>query len=75
MPKRTTKTAAAVPKRTARATKPAGTLRATTRRTATAGAAVTHEQIAQRAYEIHLSGTGGDALEHWLRAERELVGA
>ena len=36
---------------------------------------VTHEQIATRAYEIHLAGGGGDALEHWLRAERELTGA
>jgi hypothetical protein len=37
--------------------------------------AITHEQIALRAYEIHLEGTEGDAVAHWLRAERELVGA
>lgn len=35
---------------------------------------VTQEQIAQRAYEIHLSGTGGGELDNWLRAERELRG-
>jgi hypothetical protein len=30
------------------------------------------EAIAVRAYELHLSGSGGDALEDWLRAEEEL---
>ena len=45
------------------------------RRAAAAPAPITHEQIALRAYEIHLDGTEGDALAHWLRAERELVGA
>jgi hypothetical protein len=45
---------------------------ATTRRRATsAPPPVTHEQIALRAYELH----DGDAMAHWLRAERELVGA
>jgi hypothetical protein len=48
---------------------------ATRRRTAAASAPVSHEQIALRAYEFHLSGVGGDAMAHWLRAERELVGA
>jgi hypothetical protein len=33
-----------------------------------------HEQIARRAYELHRSGAEGDALAHWLAAERELVG-
>ena len=33
---------------------------------------VTAEEIAVRAYEIHISGTGGDELENWLRAEKEL---
>lgn len=33
---------------------------------------VTHEQIAKRAYEISISGSGGSELENWLRAEREL---
>jgi hypothetical protein len=35
---------------------------------------VTYEMIARRAYEIHLSGTGGGELDNWLRAERELRG-
>ena len=76
MPRTTAKAAkadAAVEKRTVRATKPARKPR-TTRR-ASAGDGVTHELIATRAYEIHLSGTGGDAVEHWLRAERELTAA
>ena len=33
---------------------------------------VTPEEIAVRAYEIHISGTGGDEVENWLRAEKEL---
>jgi hypothetical protein len=33
---------------------------------------VTHEQIARRAYDIYLSGTGGSEHDNWLRAEREL---
>lgn len=35
---------------------------------------VSHEQIARRAYEISISGSGGNELENWLRAERELKG-
>jgi hypothetical protein len=37
--------------------------------------AVTHEQIANRAYEIFEQEgfTHGNHLDHWLRAERELV--
>jgi hypothetical protein len=61
--KRTTARVAAAPKRLTR------------RRAAAAPAPITHEQIALCAYEIHLEGTDGDALAHWLRAERELVGA
>ena len=34
-----------------------------------------HDEIALRAYEIHESGAGGDAIENWLRAERELAEA
>ena len=34
---------------------------------------VTHEDIATRAYYIHLEG-GHDPHENWVRAERELVG-
>jgi hypothetical protein len=35
----------------------------------------THDEIAARAYEIHLSDEGGDELENWLRAEREVMAA
>jgi hypothetical protein len=77
MPRSTTKAAktdTTATKRAARtATKPARKPRTT--RKAPSGAGVTHEQIAMRAYEIHLSGTGGDAVEQWLRAERELTAA
>jgi hypothetical protein len=34
----------------------------------------THDEIARRAYYIHLE-QGGDPFENWLRAERELVAA
>jgi hypothetical protein len=38
--------------------------------------AVTHEQIAQRAYELYLARGGGqgDPIGDWLAAERELQG-
>ena len=36
--------------------------------------AVAEQDIAVRAYYIHLEG-GHDPLENWVRAERELVGA
>jgi len=35
---------------------------------------ISREQIAKRAYEIHLSGSGGSETDNWLRAERELRG-
>ncbi|HEV2295022.1 MAG TPA: DUF2934 domain-containing protein [Tepidisphaeraceae bacterium] len=35
---------------------------------------ITHDQIAQRAYEIHCSGNGGSDTDNWFRAERELRG-
>jgi len=35
---------------------------------------ISHEQIAKRAYEISISGSGGSEVENWLRAERELKG-
>lgn len=35
---------------------------------------ITHDQIAQRAYEIHTSGNGGSDTDNWFRAERELRG-
>ena len=33
---------------------------------------VGHGEIAVRAFEIAMSGTGGDEMSNWLRAEREL---
>jgi hypothetical protein len=35
---------------------------------------VTHDDIAKRAYEIHLSSAGGTEADNWYRAERELRG-
>ena len=70
MPKETTAKATAT-KRVRRTVKSA-----TTRRRATSPVPpVSHDQIALRAYELHLAGSDGDATAHWLRAERELVGA
>lgn len=47
----------------------------TTKKTRAAKTAPTHEEIALRAYEIYLErgGAPGDALEDWIRAERELM--
>jgi hypothetical protein len=39
-----------------------------------AKAEITRDQIAKRAYEIHLSGGGGSETDNWHRAERELRG-
>jgi Protein of unknown function (DUF2934) len=36
---------------------------------------VTHDEIAERAYFIHLTDGVGDELENWLRAESELMAA
>jgi hypothetical protein len=36
------------------------------------GREVTFEEVAVRAYEIHISGVGGHEVENWLRAEKEL---
>jgi hypothetical protein len=68
MPKDTTAKATAT-KRVRR------TAKTPTPRRRAAAKPVTHEQIALRAYELHLAGSDGDAMAHWLRAERELVGA
>ena len=35
----------------------------------------THAEIAQRAYFLHLEGSGSDQLGNWLRAEHELMAA
>ena len=77
MPKTTAKTADKTTdetpqprvRRTRRAVKPSS------RKRAAAPAPVSHEQIALRAYELHLLGAGADPMENWLRAERELVAA
>lgn len=47
----------------------------TTKKTRATKSLPTHEEIALRAYEIYLErgGAPGDALEDWLRAERELM--
>jgi hypothetical protein len=37
-------------------------------------AEITRDEIALRAYHIHLSGTGGSESDNWFRAERELRG-
>lgn len=46
----------------------------TAKKTRAAKTAPTHEEIALRAYEIYLErgGAPGDALQDWMRAEREL---
>lgn len=35
---------------------------------------ITHDQIAERAYFISISGQCGSEYENWMRAERELKG-
>ena len=55
--------------------KPAAKKATTTRRTtkkATEPVVLTWEDVATRAYFIHIE-EGGDPTENWLRAERELV--
>ncbi len=69
-PSRTTDT----PKRRAKAaTQPAA--RRTRKPAAAAPPPVAHATIAERAYAIFQSEGGGDSLQHWLRAERELAAA
>jgi hypothetical protein len=60
----------------AAATKKSAAKKTTTRRTKTATAPIvlTWEDVATRAYYIHLE-EGGDARENWMRAERELAPA
>jgi hypothetical protein len=60
---------AVAPRRRAATTRSA----ATTRGAAATSSRPSHEDIARRAYEIFLrEGRHGQALEHWLQAEREL---
>ena len=62
----------------AAATKKPAARRTVTRRTtkveATEPIVLKWDHVATRAYYIHLE-QGGDALENWLRAERELIAA
>jgi hypothetical protein len=69
MPKATTTSRTTTAKRVRRAVKPGA------RKRTAAPAPITHEQIALRAYELHLLGAGADPMDNWLRAERELVSA
>jgi hypothetical protein len=69
MPKDATTAKTTTAKRVRRAVKPAA------RKRAAAPASITHDQIALRAYELHLLGAGADPMDNWLRAERELVSA
>jgi len=67
MPRKATEAAATA--------KPAAKKRTATPRTRKAAVetnVLTEEHVAERAYYIHLE-EGGDAVENWLRAERELV--
>jgi hypothetical protein len=75
MPKTTTATKTAGETGLPRAKRTRRAVRPSSRKRAAASAPVTHEQIALRAYELHLLGAGADPMENWLRAERELVGA
>lgn len=53
---------------------PAAKKPAVRRRKAAPAVTVSYEDIATRAYYIHLEG-GHDPLENWLRAEQELAAA
>jgi hypothetical protein len=67
-----------MPRRTAEAaaTTKSGARKTVTRRTKQAEPILlTWDHIAERAYYIHLETGGGDPLEDWLRAERELAAA
>lgn len=65
MPKKATEAAA---------TKPTAKRTATRRTKKTEPIVLTWDEIATRAYYIHLE-SGGDPTENWLRAERELLPA
>jgi hypothetical protein len=63
------------PKRTEpKTSKAPATRKPALRRKRAAVATVTVDDVATRAYYIHLEG-GHDPLENWVRAERELTGA
>ena len=58
----------------AAATSKSGAKRTITRRGKSETAVLSEEHVATRAYYIHLD-TGGDPVENWLQAERELATA
>jgi Protein of unknown function (DUF2934) len=63
-----------VPKKAETAEQPAARKTLTRRRTKMQPVELNWDTVATRAYFIHLEA-GGDPLENWLRAERELVAA
>ena len=60
------------PARSARPTHPAASKRGRATRPRTRRRKPGHEEIAERAYFIHLEEGSSDQLANWLRAEREL---
>jgi hypothetical protein len=75
MPRKTTTETIAAPRKPASRKRTASTeVRNSPLPKAAAPARPTADQIARRAYEIYLSGSGGSETENWLRAERELCG-
>jgi hypothetical protein len=73
-PNRTRKTPTAATKKPAAREKTPARKPAATPRSRRARPALTHDQVAARAYELHLQGHG-DAFANWLRAEEELTSA
>jgi hypothetical protein len=69
MPRKATEAAA-----TKKPAAPKRTVTRRTKKTETEPIVLTWEHVATRAYYIHLD-EGGDPVENWLRAERELVAA
>jgi hypothetical protein len=70
-PKRTRKKTDQTTKPTARKA-PARKAAATPRTRRAARKTISHEQIASRAYQLHLEGNG-DAFANWMRAAAELT--
>jgi hypothetical protein len=76
MPRKTTEAAATTMSEAGKTTTRRVTKRITSKKTVSAIAptVLSWEHIAERAYYIHLEA-GGEPLENWLRAERELEAA
>jgi hypothetical protein len=60
---------------TSKPIRPSGRKRTTSRRSSAGTRRPDHQEIAKRAYFIHLEEGGSDELTNWLRAERELMPA